>query len=86
MLGFPDAAPTGERPAAHDPLVSVNVALLGLISVGLLLAGVLAVYDWKTPGAEAPLAAVLAGLTAALLGLDVLVLSVRHLHRLRLGL
>lgn len=85
MLGFADAAPAADRQAAHDPLVSVNVAVISVVTAGLLLAGVLAVYDWKTPGAEGPLAVVLAALTVALLGLDILVLSVRHLHRLRLG-
>lgn len=72
--------------ATPDPLVAVNVFALGVVAVGLFIAAVLAVYDWKTPGAEAPLVLVLAIVAIALFGLDLAILVVRHLRRLRLGL
>jgi hypothetical protein len=68
-----------------DPLVSLNVLGLGVVAVGLLIAGVLAVYDWKTPGAEAPLVLCLAIIAVAVMGLDLAVLVARHRRRLRLG-
>ena len=45
-------------PPAHssaDPWVSLCVLLLALTAAGLVLGGVLAIYDWTTPGAERPL-------------------------------
>ena len=53
---------------------------------GLLLAGILAVYDWKTPGAEAPLVFWTAVVAIALFAVDVLVVGLRYVRRLRLGL
>jgi hypothetical protein len=76
-------APSAPRP---DPLVALNVAGMAAVVLGLLLAGVLAVYDWRTPGAEAPLVLWIAVVATALLVVDLLVVSVRHLRRLRLGL
>jgi predicted neutral ceramidase superfamily lipid hydrolase len=72
------------RPAP-DPLVSLNVAAMSLVALGLLLAGFLAVYDWTTPGAEAPLVLSIGVVAIATLIVDLLVVSLRHLHRLRLG-
>ena len=69
-----------------DPLVAVNVAAMCVVGLGLLLAGILAVYDWKTPGAEAPLVFWTAVTAVALFALDVLVVSLRYVRRLRLGL
>lgn len=69
-----------------DPLVAVNVAALAVVATGLFLAAILAVYDWKTPGAEAPLVFWTAIVAAALFAVDVLVVSFRYLRRLRLGL
>jgi MFS family permease len=66
--------------------VALNVAGMAAVVLGLLLAGVLAVYDWRTPGAEAPLVLWIAVVATALLVVDLLVVSVRHLRRLRLGL
>ena len=83
MLRSDTASP---RRAAPDPLVALNVAGLAVVAVGLLLAGILAVYDWKTPGAEAPLVFWIALVSAALLVFDILVVSVRYIRRLRLGL
>ncbi len=76
----------GRRRAAPDPLVALNVAGLTMVAVGLLIAGVLAVYDWKTPGAEAPLVLWIAVIAVALLAIDVLVVGLRYVRRLRLGL
>jgi hypothetical protein len=69
-----------------DPLVAVNVAALTVVATGLFLAAVLAVYDWKTPGAEAPLVFWTAVTAIALFAVDVLVVSLRFARRLRLGL
>ncbi|HEY8755994.1 MAG TPA: hypothetical protein VIN65_06560 [Candidatus Dormibacteraeota bacterium] len=69
-----------------DPLVAVNVAAIAVVAAALFLAGILAVYDWRTPAAEAPLVFWIAIIAAALLCIDLLVVGVRHLRRLRLGL
>jgi heme/copper-type cytochrome/quinol oxidase subunit 1 len=69
-----------------DPLVALNVAAMSIVGIGLLLAGILAVYDWKTPGAEAPLVFWTAVIAVALLAIDVLVVALRYIRRLRLGL
>jgi hypothetical protein len=71
---------------APDPLVSVSVAAMTVVAAGLLLAGILAVYDWKTPGAEAPLVFWVAVVAVATLLVDVLVVGARYLRRRRLGL
>ena len=68
------------RPSHPDPAASVSAALLAVASVGLLLGGILAVYDWKVPGAEMPLFfGVLAAFLAAV-GVQVLAATVRHLR------
>jgi hypothetical protein len=77
---------SGSARATPDPLVALNVLALGVVAGGLLIAAVLAVYDWKTPGAEAPLVLWLAIIGVALFGLDLAILVIRHLRRLRLGL
>ncbi len=84
MLQSP-APPTARR-SIPDPLVALNVAGMSVVCLGLLLAGFLAVYDWKTPGAEAPLVLWTAVIAIGLLVLNVLVVSLRHARRLRLGL
>jgi hypothetical protein len=78
--------PSEAAPPAPDPLVSVSVAAMVVVALGLLLAGILAVYDWKTPGAEAPLVFWVAVLAVATLVIDLLVVGARHLRRRRLGL
>jgi hypothetical protein len=77
---------SGRGSSTPDPLVALNVLALGVVATGLFIAAVLAVYDWKTPGAEAPLVLILAVIAIALVGFDLAVLVVRHLRRLRLGL
>jgi glycerol uptake facilitator-like aquaporin len=84
MLRSPQAS--ANRRAAPDPLVALNVLLLAVVATGLLIAGILAVYDWKTPGAETPLVLGLAVVAGGLLAVDALALGVRYLRRLRLGL
>ena len=66
--------------------MAVNVAAMAVLAGGLFLAAVLAVYDWRTPGAEAPLVFWIALIAIALFCIDVLVVGVRYLRRLRLGL
>jgi energy-converting hydrogenase Eha subunit A len=78
--------PAAVAQPAPDPLVALNVAVMSVIVVGLFLAGILAVYDWKTPGAEAPLVFWTAVIAVGLFAVDVLVVGLRHLRRLRLGL
>ncbi|MBJ7609806.1 MAG: hypothetical protein JF887_10330 [Candidatus Dormibacteraeota bacterium] len=84
MLRSPQAS--ADRRSSPDPLVALTVASLAVVAVGLLIAGTLAVYDWKTPGAEGPLVLWLAIVTVAVLILDLLLLGARYLRRLRLGL
>jgi hypothetical protein len=84
MLGSRGSAAAAR--ARPDPLVGLNVAALSVVGLGLLLAGILAVYDWKTPGAEAPLVFWTAIVAIALFAVDVLVVSLRYVRRLRLGL
>jgi fatty acid desaturase len=68
------------QPARPDPATSLSAALLALAALGLFLGGILAVYDWKVPGAETPLFfGVLAAFLAAL-GVQVLAVTVRHLR------
>ncbi len=78
--------PAAADRSTPDPLVAVNVAALAIVALGLFLAAVLAVYDWKTPGAEAPLVFWTAIIAVALFAVDLLVVSLRHVRRLRLGL
>lgn len=78
--------PVEASPRTPDPLVSLNVAAMALVAVGLLLAGILAVYDWKTPGAEAPLVLSIAVVAVATFLVDVLVVAARHVRRFRVGL
>lgn len=84
MLRPREAAADG--PSTPDPLVAINVAAMTVVAGGLLLAAILAVYDWRTPGAEAPLVFWIAIIAAALFCIDLFVVGVRHLRRLRLGL
>ncbi|MDQ6856754.1 MAG: hypothetical protein M3Z57_06750 [Candidatus Dormibacteraeota bacterium] len=78
--------PAAAERLVPDPLVALNVAAMSIVAAGLLLAGILAVYDWKTPGAEAPLVFWTAVIAIALFALDLLVVSLRYVRRLRLGL
>jgi uncharacterized BrkB/YihY/UPF0761 family membrane protein len=50
--GHADALALAERP---DPVATISVILLGVSIVGLVLGGILAIYDWRTPAAERPL-------------------------------
>jgi hypothetical protein len=78
--------PAADGRSVPDPLVAVNVAAMGVVASGLFLAAVLAVYDWKTPAAEAPLVFWIAVTAVALFVIDLVVMSARYLRRLRLGL
>jgi peptidoglycan/LPS O-acetylase OafA/YrhL len=78
--------PAADGRSVPDPLVAVNIAAMAIVACGLFLAAVLAVYDWKTPGAEAPLVFWIAVTAVALFVIDLLVMSARYLRRLRLGL
>jgi hypothetical protein len=84
MLRSQQASANGR--AAPDPLVTLNVLLLAVLATGLLIAGILAVYDWKTPGAETPLVFWLAVVAGVLVAVDLLALGARYMRRLRLGL
>ena len=78
--------PSGAARSVPDPLVAVNVAAMAVVAAGLFLAAILAVYDWKTPGAEAPLVFWIAVVAVVLFAVDVLVVGIRYVRRLRLGL
>lgn len=74
MLDRPSAsAAPAERP---DPVVAGAVGLIVLTLAGLVVGGVLAVYDWRTPDAEIPLfaasgAAFLAAIAVLVVGAGV---------------
>jgi hypothetical protein len=84
MLRSREPAAAGR--SVPDPLVALNIAAMAIVAGGLFLAAVLAVYDWKTPGAEAPLVFWIAVIAVALFVVDVVVMGARYLRRLRLGL
>ena len=64
--------PVPPQPPHADPSVSLCVLLLGLTVVGLVLGGVLAIYDWTTPGAERPLFFTVLGIFFAALAIPVI--------------
>ena len=68
------------RPELPDlPLVTWTTLLLMVgIIVGLFLGGVLAVYDWQTPGAERPLFFTVLGLFLGALALNLGDAALRH--------
>jgi hypothetical protein len=68
------------EPHRPDPATSVSTALLALTAVGLFLGGILAVYDWKVPGAETPLLVAVITTFLAALAVQVLAATVRHIH------
>jgi di/tricarboxylate transporter len=68
------------HPARPDPATSLSAALLAMAALGLLLGGVLAVYDWRVPGAEWPLFFGVLAAFAAALAVQVLAATVRHLR------
>jgi hypothetical protein len=68
------------EPARPDPATSISAALLAVAAAGLLLGGILAVYDWKVPGAEWPLFYGVLAAFAAALAVQVLAATVRHLR------
>ena len=78
--------PSADGRLVPDPLVAVNVAAMAVVATGLFLAAVLAVYDWRTPGAEAPLVFWIAVVAVVLFVVDVLVVGLRYVRRMRLGL
>jgi hypothetical protein len=64
-----------------DGVTRTVVALLALLVFGLVLAGILAIYDWTTPGAEMPLVVAGAVVFVVVLVLQVLGATARHLSR-----
>ena len=72
--------PAAERP---DPVVSLAVGLFVVVACTLFAGGVLAVYDWTTPGAERPLFFAGLGVFLAAVVMLVATATVRHLRALR---
>lgn len=64
-----------------DGATRLVVGLLGLLVVGLVLGGILAIYDWTTPGAEMPLFVGGVVVFVAALVLQVLAAAVRRVAR-----
>ena len=64
-----------------DGVTRLVVGLLALLVAGLVLGGILAIYDWTTPGAEMPLFFGGLAVFVAALVLQVLGATVRHLSR-----
>jgi hypothetical protein len=69
-------APSPPPPA--DPWLSLTVLLLGLTAVGLVLGGVLAIYDWTTPGAMRPLFLTVLGIFLAAIGIQAIAAAARR--------
>jgi hypothetical protein len=65
------------EPARPDPATSLAAALLAVAAAGLLLGGILAVYDWTVPGAEMPLFFGVLSAFVAALAVQVLAATVR---------
>ncbi len=64
-----------------DGATKTVVALLSLSVVGLVLGGILAIYDWTTPGAVLPLFYTVLALFLVAVAVKVLAATVRHLQR-----
>jgi hypothetical protein len=64
-----------------DRATRTAVTLLALTVVGLVLAGILAIYDWTTPGAVLPLFFTVLALFLLAVAVKVLAATVRHLQR-----
>jgi len=77
MLQPRPGEPAPAPPSGFDPWVSVTVLLLGVTVIGLVLGGVLAIYDWRTPAAEEPLFFTVLGIFLAALGIQVLAAAIR---------
>jgi hypothetical protein len=50
--GHPEAWAIADRP---DPVATIALVLFGVTIIGLVIGGVLAIYDWRTPAAVRPL-------------------------------
>jgi hypothetical protein len=78
----PQAEPVYERLAARLPKLGLatwfTVLCLAAATVGLVLGGILAVYDWTTPAAELPLFFTVLGIFLAGIGVQVLDAVGRH--------
>jgi hypothetical protein len=74
-----------ERPSLRsgpDPVAGLTALLLGLVCLGLLVAAVLAVYDYSLPSIERPVVLVLAVIFVLVLGLNVAAGAARWLRSL----
>jgi hypothetical protein len=65
----------------RDPLAALTVGFLVLISIGLFMAAILAVYTYSTPAIELPLVVALAIAFSALVGVNLIGLALRQLSR-----
>lgn len=61
-----------ERPRP-DPVAAISIVLIGITATALVLGGILAIYDWRTPAAVKPL--FFAGLSVFGASLAILVLG-----------
>jgi hypothetical protein len=68
------------EPSRPDPATSLATLLLAMAAVGLLLGGILAVYDWTVPGAERPLFFGVLSAFVAAIAVQLLAATVRHLR------
>lgn len=64
-----------------DGITSISVLLLSIVGAGLLVAAVLATYDYATPASEAPLLRALTVVFGLAVVLNVLAAAVRHARR-----
>jgi hypothetical protein len=80
-----ETEPVFERLAARLPKLGLatwfTVLCLVASTIGLVLGGILAIYDWTTPGAVLPLFYTVLALFLVAVAVKVLAATVRHLQR-----
>jgi hypothetical protein len=69
------------RPSG-DPVAGLTALLIGLVAVGLFVAGILAVYDYNVPAVEGPVVLILLVIFGVALVVNLAAAMVRSLRRL----
>lgn len=82
MLRPREGSPVAPRTTA-DPVASIATLLLGIVLLGLVVTGILAVADWRTPGVVVPLAIAVAAIFGVTIVMLVTVAAARYAWRAR---
>lgn len=80
MLAPRDGSRRPSQRSGPDPVAGLSALLLGIICLGLLVAAVLAVYDYSMPALERPVVVLLAALFVLVLLTNVLAATARWLR------